>query len=634
MKNYFSGVEPSGEIAKRKFKKPRRPCCYCGKFQSQLIRHLRVKHSDQAGVKNALSKRIGKSRNHEFDLLRKRGIYQFNMSALKNGQPLITERRVLRPGKLKLCDRCHGFYSRPTFHKHAKSCKAKFDVGSLQGFDLEFFDGSCSLAFSDLLTRFIGDDVGKLCKTDRTLRVIGAALYEKRKRSQDKVSEIRKAVSSKMRTLGNLYQAFSPCVKNDVSVQDMFDRKYFAELEEAIHNVASHPGGAIKAGLKIAIGNLLKSGSKILKGSYLIAGDDEAASNIEKFLDVLHLRWTSLFGDAEYQIMQNRQMKLRRPASLPNEEDVARIRDYTVAKLETLLQGGYEIACAETFISVRDLVVSRLTLFNSRRGGEPSRLKRRDWQDAKQGKWIDTQRLRHTETDEEAILLQTFRIIYQGGKGKNRLVPVLVPPDCVQGLDYLDDSAIRKESGVHEDNHFLFPSTRSSLDHASGWHCVKNVAACAGVGSSVTATRMRHRASTIYASMDVPARQREAFFSHMGHSDSINRDVYQCPLAIQEVTQVGKYFASIDGMQLASSSNRTAPPGDTENSAAESMMTQQEEEVSQEAVTAQPVPSIVGLPERPSTKKVGPIGTAPGSTFLFLVQSCAKVEGNLPTTSN
>ena len=33
----------------------------------------------------------------------------------------------------------------------------------------------------------------------------------------------------------------------------------------------------------------------------------------------------------------------------------------------------------------------------------------------------------------------------------------------------------------------------------------------------------------------------------MGHSETINKNVYQCPLAVQEVTQVGKFLINSNG---------------------------------------------------------------------------------------
>ena len=69
-------------------------------------------------------------------------------------------------------------------------------------------------------------------------------------------------------------------------------------------------------------------------------------------------------------------------------------------------------------------------------------------------------------------------------------------------------------------------------------------------GSDIVATKNCHRISTLFAGLDVPQKDRELFYSHMGHSEDINRNVYQAPLAIQEITSMGKQLMQIDEGKL------------------------------------------------------------------------------------
>lgn len=88
------------------------------------------------------------------------------------------------------------------------------------------------------------------------------------------------------------------------------------------------------------------------------------------------------------------------------------------------------------------------------------------------------------------------------------------------------------------------------MDHATGWNCVSTVAKSMGNQLKKThlliADKFRHRASTLYALMDLPEHEREKWYRHMGHSASINRDVYQCPLAVGEITHVGGFLQKLD----------------------------------------------------------------------------------------
>ena len=63
--------------------------------------------------------------------------------------------------------------------------------------------------------------------------------------------------------------------------------------------------------------------------------------------------------------------------------------------------------------------------------------------------------------------------------------------------------------------------------------------------SLLTADKLRHRTSTLFDSLDLPSEKREAFFRHMGYSESINRDVHQCPLALKEITEVGSFLDAL-----------------------------------------------------------------------------------------
>jgi hypothetical protein len=45
---------------------------------------------------------------------------------------------------------------------------------------------------------------------------------------------------------------------------------------------------------------------------------------------------------------------------------------------------------------------------------------------------------------------------------------------------------------------------------------------------------------------DLPEQQREIFYRHMGHSAQMSKDVYQCPLAVAELTQVDSFLNRLD----------------------------------------------------------------------------------------
>ena len=112
--------------------------------------------------------------------------------------------------------------------------------------------------------------------------------------------------------------------------------------------------------LKAAYYYLLKKFAKVVKASFLVKDDDEKAAEIDKFLEVLALNQHIVFGNATYVLNKNRQSRLRRPESLPSEEDVAKLKACTVNRIQKLTADDYKIWDTHSFTELRDLAVSRL----------------------------------------------------------------------------------------------------------------------------------------------------------------------------------------------------------------------------------------------------------------------------------
>ena len=112
----------------------------------------------------------------------------------------------------------------------------------------------------------------------------------------------------------------------------------------------------------------------------------------------------------------------------------------------------------------------------------------------------------------------------------------------------LADQEKRVLAGVSSGNLFLFPSTQNSNNHASGWHIINNICTKLDIKCSetLTATKNRHRVSTIFASLDLPYNDRLMFYEHMGHAEGINQNIYQAHPALMEILKVGRHLKSID----------------------------------------------------------------------------------------
>ena len=135
------------------------------------------------------------------------------------------------------------------------------------------------------------------------------------------------------------------------------------------------------------------------------------------------------------------------------------------------------------------------------------------------------------------------------GKGNNHLVPVIIPEDTKEAMRLLSNPTARINAGVRDDNKYVFASLQSE-SHASGWHIIHNICMKLKDGLEdykiLTATSNRHRLSTLFAMLDLPKKDHDWFYKHMGHSADVNEAIYQAPPAVMELTKVGRHLLSID----------------------------------------------------------------------------------------
>ena len=175
----------------------------------------------------------------------------------------------------------------------------------------------------------------------------------------------------------------------------------------------------------------------------------------------------------------------------------------------------------------------------------------KDFEAAINKDWIDPQ-LVENMGDVDTYHLDTYDVVYLLGKG-GKMVPILIPNDTRKPMETLLEQRITAD--IPENNHFLFPNTGFSMDHVNGYSAVKaiiNMVADLEKPKLLIADKFRHRASTLFAILDIPEQNRETFYRHMGHSAEINKTIYQCPTAIREVTEVGYFLNSMNNLLCCS----------------------------------------------------------------------------------
>ena len=192
--------------------------------------------------------------------------------------------------------------------------------------------------------------------------------------------EIKQSTMTEMRLLSKQLIAFSEeNTAANVSAEDMFIRTNFAVLEAAIEKETTANGTSIlKHGVKNGLYYLLQHSATIVMAHHLGSGNDKKAAEVQKFIHYLDLNRDTIFADAVYAVNKSRQDRLRIPEQRAGGKEVRDVKAHTDRRIK-VLSHQYRVTNRGSYIELQDAICSRLTFFNASRGGEPSRLRKKNW---------------------------------------------------------------------------------------------------------------------------------------------------------------------------------------------------------------------------------------------------------------
>lgn len=357
-------------------------------------------------------------RNNIFSNFKKEGINQHNMAEVKKPNPSFERERQLRKCEnIVKCTHCNGFFAKTYFARHMRNCgsdgcspKIAIPVEDIAEPTIEVQEQFKT----DVLTGLRDDTIGRLVKNDTTILMIGSRLYDKVKRRFDKKLEVQSSVRTDMRRLAHLYthfKVYKPIIEPHGNAADMFLRRNFSVLGQAIAEYTASNEQVQKAGLKAALFYLIQGSAKKCIANFMLLDNDVSKTDVENFMILLNYCKDELFGDATYELNQRRNINSKKPAQLPLENDLELIRNHTIEVIKKYASDPFHIWDVHSFKELRDATCTRLTLYNGRRGGEPARLSIREWKEAESGSWVDKQRV---NTESKTL------ITYQSGKGIKR----------------------------------------------------------------------------------------------------------------------------------------------------------------------------------------------------------------------
>ena len=122
-------------------------------------------------------------------------------------------------------------------------------------------------------------------------------------------------------------------------MEEMFSRVRLPILRQAIDELASEKEDQEKYGQKLGMNNILTRTIKSMKGIYAEAMEGEKAAELDRFHDAYKFRSHELFASARYRAVTQSMNKTRRPASLPEDVHLQKLKSFIATEIETVTTG-------------------------------------------------------------------------------------------------------------------------------------------------------------------------------------------------------------------------------------------------------------------------------------------------------
>ena len=502
-----------------------------------MKRHLETVHKKCEDI--AAHMVDGKLDNTYYTKLRVEGMENYNRRCIANNDTPSKLQRERRPKhgvtrNIKMCDGCKKFLGGITFYKH--KCSNDLWRSPKRIYQLVAREMHKDKQFrTDVLDKFRDSAVGDLCRENSFIKEIGFRMFCKRRHEKSKLQTCLKGTMQEMRQLAHMFITYKKQPGAGHNIEDMFrsgedhtNILYSAIDEYGKDETTKH----IKHGKMLNLRAMISRTSKHLQALYDEQGQKDKAEDIAAFRRQFTYRDPEIFGAAQY-LSNERSFVNRRPDSLPDQELATQLHSYVKSRIQEVTE-DFQIG---DYTALRDLVVSRLTLYNARRGEEGTQMRLIEWDDAKNQVWLGEKTVNDSAV---TYLVDQYLLAYMPGKGK-KYVPILIPKDCVQSVDILIER--RFDYGIPKSNIFVFAS-KGSYNHCSGWHAINNVVRMIP-GLKINATMNRHLVSTVYTSLDMTPSDAKIFFQHISHTEDISRENYRCPPGAREMTVMGPVLQDI-----------------------------------------------------------------------------------------
>ena len=380
---FFNAVAVDSSCGRKK-----QACYYCGELTSKLPRHMMRKHATEKEVITALSFPNGSSsRKAAWHKLRSRGNYHHNMTVMDVGKGnLIVARKPNQSGRnvgsddFLPCPHCRGFYRRQELWKHTNGCKTKTESQPeiqkqvQMNSKLMLFGAlkKSSNMLDNVLATMRNDDITLLAKSDPLILEVGELLVQKH--GVSKASD----TSQTMRELSRLVIQLRK-INGDPQAQlsnyikpSCYDSVVNAVRELCTFEVKDGQQSVGTPSLALKIGYALKKCVNVVVGKALREDNLAMERDASNFRRLLETDWS--YAISHHSLTTLNVRKFNKVDVLPLAEDLEKLRKYIDKVISTSIVSLKKHPNLEDWSLLAQATLSRLVMFNKRRGGEASKL--------------------------------------------------------------------------------------------------------------------------------------------------------------------------------------------------------------------------------------------------------------------
>ena len=586
----------------KKITKKKHFCAFCDIQTEQIIRHIEVKHKEEAEVKS-LSKceKNSQERARQTKLLKHRGNFKHNIQVLKENEGiLIVVRRPTEKedaSKFVPCASCYGFYSKCELYRHACPVETEKRTEGHMLRESRMVLASAldpvSPILAEVLSHMADDEISQVAKQDSLILKMMHILLEKHdSKQQHHTRQKARAITRLLIHVRNHHQELAEIDMKQLLVPERFDI-IIESVTDLCQDIPSLP---------LKLGQIIPKLVSILIGEAIRRGDTDLEDKCKRFNKLFEGEWADRVSLKNRKRLHDR--KLNKKLVMPSSEDVTKFCD----RLEADSNKRHEEFKKEPGIvkgrKLAEAVLAEIIAFNMRRGGEASRIELKTYVD-EAATWVNrdfnNEMYCSLNENQKANAQLHFLVKIIGKCGTH--VPVLLTYKMKEKVDTLVEK--RDQLGIPKNNIYLFGIPGYNT-HLKAWDVIRKFCEVYQV-TNLTSTSLRKYLATSCQALNFSDKDVGHLARHLGHTKAVHERHYRQHLDVIEIGKIATILhacqrgvlhkqreATLDTMETVDWDLRDEPVDDLQSDG------------SNEEMPVEPVPTTSGGNERPKRCKRKP----------------------------